>query len=269
MLNKYKEFMRKSIESDSIGAILKDSINNNELYLEFQPQVNVHNKKSLFGVEALARWKNNILGQVSPLTFISIAEENGFIRELGQYVLEESIKSAKQWTNQGYSFGHVAVNVSILELSNPYYVQNLIDLCAKYKLPHSYIEIEITESVDFNYVRNVVEVINRIADAGFKIAIDDFGSGYSNLSSLINLEVSTIKIDRSIINLLERDKTQSIIKGVVGFGNGIGSHVLAEGVESEEQVNLLKQLGCHLIQGYHYSRPLSVSGMDMYLKENY
>lgn len=269
MFNKYKEVMQKSIESGSIGSILKDSINNNELYLEFQPQVNVHNKKSLFGVEALARWKNNVLGQVSPITFISIAEENGFIRELGRYVLEESIKSAKRWYDQGYSFGHVAVNVSILELSNPLYVNNLIDLCAKYELPHSYIEIEITESVDFNSVCNAVEIINEIADAGFKIAIDDFGSGYSNLGSLIDLEVSTIKIDRSIINLLGRDKTQSIIKGVVGFGDGIGSHVLAEGVESEDQVNVLKELGCHLIQGYHYSKPLSVSGMDMYLKENY
>lgn len=213
------------------------------------------------------RWTNEKLGSVSPLEFIQYAEQNGFILKLGHYVLEEAISTAKKWLTKGYDFGRMAVNVSVVELASPGYLNNLVALCEKYDLPYSAIEIEITESMHLHSVLDSISMLKNLIKCGIRVTLDDYGIGYSNFSSLIALDYSQIKIDKSIIDTLYKPKTQIVIKSLIEMGSKIGCLVLAEGVESEKQVETLKELGCYLIQGYHYSKPVPFCSMDRMLAE--
>lgn len=249
---------------ESILRELEKSIEKGELSLVYQPQVYSKEKK-IVGVEALARWTHETYGSVPPNEFIKVAEENGFIGKLGYYILEEAIKAAKKWLNKGYNFGRVAVNVSALELLNPRYLDNILALCKKYDLPHSYIEIEITESVSLDCVKNSVNTLRKLIQSGIRVTLDDFGRGYSNFNSIIALDFFLLKIDKSLIDTLHCQKTQILIRNFMELSNELGCQVIAEGVEIQEQVETLDELGCYYIQGYHYSKPVPDHHIDKML----
>lgn len=258
--------MNRLRKDESIKQALEKSIKKGELSLVYQPQIHSTDKK-IVGVEALARWTNATFGSVPPNEFIQYAEENGFIVKLGHYVLEEAIKAAKRWQNKGYDFGRIAVNVSAIELGNPNYLNNLLALCDKYALPYSSVEIEITESTHLHSVKDSIAMLKNMIRHGIQVTLDDYGIGYSNFSTLIEVDFSLLKVDKSIIDRLHRPKTQVMMESFVEMSSKIGCHVLAEGVESEKQVEKLKELGCYLIQGYHYSKPVPYGAMELMLAE--
>lgn len=250
---------------ESIMQELENSIEKGELSLVYQPQIHSKDKK-IIGIEALARWTNDTFGSVPPNEFIQYAEENGFIIKLGQYILEEAIKTAIMWLNKGYNFGKMAVNASALELAHPDYLNQLLALCDQYELPCSYVEIEITESIHLYSVKNSLKMLRNLIRHGIQVTLDDYGIGYANFSTLIEVDFSLLKVDKSIIDTLHRPKTQLIMESFIEMSAKIGCHVLAEGVETEKQVETLKELGCYLIQGYHYSKPVTFCSMDSMLE---
>ncbi|MCC5890398.1 MAG: bifunctional diguanylate cyclase/phosphodiesterase [Alkalibacterium sp.] len=234
---------------------LKEALLNNELYLLYQPKIEMSNDK-IYGVEALLRWEHPLLGLVSPVEFIPIAEESGMINEIGYWVIYEAVRQAKEWQKDGLEL-HIAVNVSALQLEDPYFVirvKNVLDL---YEVDAEQFIIEITESVMQN-VEQANRVIKELHKIGVNVAIDDFGTGYSSLSVLNNVFIDIVKIDKSFIDhILNKENTASLVRTMIQMGKSLDFRIVAEGIESKEQSNFLKENDCEYGQGYFYSRPVS------------
>lgn len=233
---------------------LKEALLHNELYLLYQPKVKIVTGE-IYGVEALLRWEHPILGLVSPVEFIPIAEESGMINEIGYWVLHEAVRQTKDWHDQG-QFLSVAVNVSALQFDDPYFVkrvQNVLDL---YKLEETYLNIEITESVMKN-VDYASKIIKELYDIGVSVAIDDFGTGYSSLSVLNNMFIDTVKIDKAFIDhVVSRKNTASLVRTIIEMSKSMNFNTVAEGIETIEQSSFLQQNNCEFGQGYYFSKPI-------------
>lgn len=234
---------------------LKESLLNNELYLVYQPKVEMTNGK-IYGVEALLRWENAILGSVSPVEFIPIAEESGMINEIGYWVIHEAIRQAKEWQKQDM-FLHIAVNVSALQFEDPYFVTRIKNVLELYEVDANHFIVEITESIMQN-VEQANRVIKELHKIGVNVAIDDFGTGYSSLSVLNNVFIDIVKIDKSFIDhVVSKENTASLVKTMIQMGKSLNFKIIAEGIESLEQSNFLKENACEYGQGYFYSKPVS------------
>lgn len=246
-----------------IETEIPKALQEKEFSLAYQPQINTAENK-VIGVEALIRWENESLGFISPGEFIPIAENTGYIIDIGHFVIEESIKIARKWLDNEYEFGKIAINISPVELINPDIVTYLLNYTKKYQVDPSYIEIEITEGICLYSVNRSLEVIQELIERGFKIAIDDFGTGYSNFIFLIQAKMHTLKIDKSIIHDVMHPKTSSVIEGLLNFATELGYEVIAEGVEEKQQVEALSALGSYNVQGYYYSKPVSASEIEQF-----
>ena len=247
-----------------IKSKLKNSIINNELYLCYQPQINTL-LNTVIGVEALLRWNNNELGNISPSEFIPIAEHSGYIVDIGNWVLDEALKTACIWKQKGYKFNAMSINVSPIQLKISDFKENLLNTCAKYDISPFLLEIEITEGTLMDIGEDKIKVFNELRENGVSIAIDDFGTGYSSFKYLINLPFNILKIDKSLIDNIESDKNKAVIKSIVCLSKSLKYKIIVEGVETKEQVDLLLDLGCNIIQGYYYSKPLSVENFEKYI----
>lgn len=247
-----------------IKAELAFAIENGEFYLNYQPQIDAQTRK-IIGVEVLARWKNRKLGMVSPNIFIPIAEARGYMGDIGQFILKESLKTARKWLDNDYDFGTISINVSPVELSSNSYVDSLLYYCEKYDVPISKIQLEITEGVYLESIINSMSMLHTLVEKGFKISVDDFGIGYSNLSFLRKATLHAIKIDRSLIQTLDDKAGRVIVESIIGIGKKLNYTVIAEGVETEEELNLLTDMGCRFIQGYYFSKPLPVDEIEALL----
>lgn len=247
---------------------LAEALKKNEFYLMYQPQIDASTEK-IIGVEVLVRWTNDKLGTVSPADFIPMAENHGYMIELGQFILEEAIQTVKSWLDKGLDFGTISINVSPVELMNSEYTQQLIDLCEKSDFPQSVLRIEITEGVYMESISNSLGVVKELIDCGFKIAVDDFGTGYSNFSFLSQAKLDTLKIDKSLIDQTHEESGRLVVQGIVNLAKSLNYNVLAEGVETKEQVTLLENIGCHWIQGYYYSKPLVQGEMEDLLESGF
>lgn len=234
---------------------LKNSIKNNELSIYYQPQIDV-DSNNIIGIEALLRWKNNKLGYIGPQEFIAIAEKTGFIIELGNWVLENVLYTTYFWKQKGYKFDTIAINISPLQIKDKNFKEKVVNLCKKYSIPHELLELEITEGTLIDIRKERIQILEDIIKAGINIAIDDFGTGYSSLNYLTSLPVNKLKIDKSFIDNIENAKNLAVIKTIISLSEALNYTVITEGVETERQVKLLKKLGCNIIQGYFYSKPL-------------
>ncbi|PRY83226.1 putative bifunctional diguanylate cyclase/phosphodiesterase [Alkalibacterium olivapovliticus] len=233
---------------------LKEALLNNELYLVYQPKVEMTNGE-IYGVEALLRWENPILGLVSPGEFIPIAEETGMINEIGYWVIYEAVRQAKEWQKQGM-FLHIAVNVSALQFEDPYFVTRIKNVLELYEVDASQFIVEITESIMQN-VEQANGVIRELHSIGINVAIDDFGTGYSSLSVLNNVLIDIVKIDKSFIDhVVSKENTAALVKTMIQMGKSLNFKIIAEGIESLEQSNFLKENACEYGQGYYYSKPV-------------
>ena len=250
----------------SIEEQLLSALSNKEFEVYYQPKV-ASNTKSIVGVEALLRWNNPVLGNVSPDDFIPVAEHTGLIIPLGKYVLEESLRSLKQWRDSFSKEFHVAVNISPNQFRDTGLYQFIKDSLIKYELPSDSLELEITEGVLLFSNSGASEILNEFRALGIKLSMDDFGTGYSSLSYLKEYPFDIVKIDRSFVKDMETDADNAkLVAATVMMGHSLNLKVVAEGVENVEQFELLKAMGCDYIQGYFFSRPVTVDVLNDMLK---
>lgn len=258
--NKYvifHELMRNQIlERTTIEKHLRDALDKNEFVLYYQPQLDICNNK-ITGYEALLRWNSAELGFIPPLKFISIAEETQLIIPIGKWVLKEACRFIKELHNKGNSDVIVAVNISIIQILDENFVPSVLSILKESDLAPEFLELEITESILMESYNEVIKKLGLLKNAGVRIALDDFGKGYSSLSRLKQLPLDTLKIDKSFIDCIPSNLPGANLAGqIMVLGRNLGLTILAEGVEEEKQMNYLRRHECQKVQGYLISKPL-------------
>lgn len=244
---------------------LKNAINKDEFSIFYQPQINALDNK-IVGIEALIRWNNDKLGNVSPAEFIPIAEESGDIIEIGDWVFDKALSQIQAWKHKDYVFDTISVNVSPIQIKKKDFKEKLLDVCIKYDIKPSCLEIEITEGTLMDISKENIDKLNEIIANGIKVAIDDFGTGYSSLNYLVNIPVSTLKIDKTFVDNISDYKNKVLVKSIVNLAQLFKYRIITEGVETKEQIESLKDLGCNIIQGYYFSKPLPINKIEGLLK---
>lgn len=246
---------------------LRHAIENKLLKLVYQPKINIK-KQTLAGVEALIRWDDPDLGAVSPGQFIPLAEEIGVINKISDFVLETACKQHALWRAQGLMPINIAINLPPSSLAENDIVNKIMQTLSFYRIEPSYLDLEITEETFLDGDNQCLKNLEILHDAGFNIAIDDFGTGYSSLSYLLDLPVSTLKIDGSFVRKIGvSPQNDGIVNAIMTLGHGIGLQVVAECVESEHQLQFLKAHDCDIIQGYFFSQPLDADALAKYSKQ--
>lgn len=242
---------------DRIESDMQKALANGEFKVYMQPKWDIYLNR-IAGAEALVRWVRPD-GSISyPDEFVPIFENNGFIEKLDFYMLEMVCQKMHELIEAGYTVYPVSVNQSRMLLHSADYVANVRRIIEKYKLPENAIELEITESVFLDDKNNMLNTINQLKECGVRLAMDDFGSGFSSLNMLKDVSFDTIKIDREFFaESVTSERSRWILQKIVELSNGIGMEVLCEGVETEEQVSILKAIGCRMVQGFYFSKPLS------------
>lgn len=237
-----------------------------ELSLHYQPQVSLSDGK-IVGVEALLRWHHPEFGMISPCEFIPIAEESGQILLIGEWVMRTAAKAMKEWLDSGFPAMSVAVNLSAVQFHHAHLSNLVSSILDEVNLPACYFEIELTESVTAQNPVHAVETMNELSAKGIRLSIDDFGTGYSSLSYLKRFKVYKLKIDQSFIRDISIDpEDREIVKTIIALGKSLGLKTIAEGVETKEQLDYLKEQGCDEAQGYYFSKPLNVTDLEALLK---
>ena len=253
----------------SLDTGLRRAMDENQLDLYFQPQIDIQTGL-VSGMEALLRWKHPDVGIISPTEFIPVAEENGIINELGMWVLDSSCAELAKWIKAGHSDVRLAVNVSSKQLSQPDFEHQVFNLLTKHDIPGSSLELEITENVLIQDMDQVVNQLRKLNANGIRIAVDDFGIGYSSLGYLQSLPLSTLKIDRSFISGIRASSSRnSIVTAIIAMAKELGLDIVAEGVESDMQHQQLKALGCPSGQGFLFGRPMPREHVGLFLKKGY
>lgn len=247
--------LNEFLQSVEIENKLKEAIFNKSFELNYQPQFYAGNRK-LRGVEALIRWQDSPGHYISPSTFIPLAEKNGAIMPIGNWVVEESIRQYAAWHEQyGVDFV-MSINISSMQYRKESFVNDLIRILNEYHVAPSSIEIEITESILIDDFNSVSEKLKLLKDYGVRISLDDFGTGFSSLSYLKKLPIDTLKIDKSFIDTVLTDSaTRIITESIINMVKALGFESIAEGVEQEQQYRYLHAIGCDVIQGYLFGRP--------------
>jgi len=249
-----------------IDNALRGALANNEFELHYQPQLDIHSGK-IIGCEALLRWKNKELGQVSPAEFIPIAEDSGQILSIGRWVLHEAVKQMVRWRKAGLLDFTVAVNLSAVQFHHQGLLSMVQEALDENHLPAEYLELELTESLMIEDVENTIKIIDSLQQMGIKLSIDDFGTGYSSLSYLKQFKIHKLKIDQSFVQDIQTDKDDAaIVKAIITLAESLGLKTIAEGVETEQQQQFLSENGCNEVQGYLHSRPLPAKQFEAFLK---
>jgi EAL domain-containing protein (putative c-di-GMP-specific phosphodiesterase class I) len=250
------------------SAALRSAIANGGLKLHYQPQIRTTDG-AIHGVEALARWHDAVLGEVSPAKFIALAEECGLIEQIGFWSIREACRQMAEWRKAGLDIPCVSVNLSPINFQNENLAAALAEILADHGLPPEMLMLEITEGVFLNERAVAIETMNAIRKLGVGLSLDDFGTGYSSLSRLAHLPIRELKIDRSFMRDVESDPTaRAIVTTVVRVGQSLQLTVVAEGVETCGQRNLLAELGCDVVQGFLYAPALSPSAFGRWLLDH-
>jgi diguanylate cyclase (GGDEF)-like protein len=246
----------------SIEKALESAMENGELELHYQAQTDL--ERRLTGAEALVRWRNPELGQVSPLTFIPVAEESGLIIPIGAWVLEQACCQTASWLKAGFPIGRIAVNISARQLGRTGFMDGVCSALERSGLSPECLELELTETALMYSIGDCMLRLNGLRELGVSVAIDDFGTGYSSLSYLQKLPVSRVKIDQSFVHgITDRSReTLPLIRAIVDLAHGLGLTVIAEGVETEHQLEVLAAAGCDRVQGYLIHRPQPASHVE-------
>ncbi len=265
----YSSFMSKSSERHfKISNLLDYALANDEFYVHYQPQVSTLNGK-IIGVEALVRWDNVELGRVAPLDFIPIAEKKGIIGKISDLVLTQACKDIQTISPNGEGALTISVNISPNQLLSEGFIENTIQIIRSTGIDSNRIVFEITEGTFLNDIPGTVAIIEQLKAVGIKFSIDDFGTGYSSLSYLSKLPVDEVKIDKSFINdLVDDEDAYNLVKSILAVASIKQLTIVAEGVETQEQSQILADLACHLLQGYYFSRPVDVENLTKKIREN-
>ena len=251
---------RMHLENDLRNALIR-----NEFHLAYQPQYNI-SKRNIDSVEALIRWQHPSRGIVSPLEFIPLAEETGLIIAIGEWVLRAACIDAMQWRSQGHDI-QVSVNLSPLQTKTPDLVDRVRDILVKTGFPSNKLTLEITEGALMEHTKTTLTALQSLRDLQIQIALDDFGTGYSSMNYLKQLPINCIKIDQSFIRgLLQDNESQSIVRAIISLSKNLGFLVTAEGVETSNQAKTLISLGCDILQGCYFSKPIVMAEMSTFLQ---
>ncbi len=253
-----------------LGAAIGKAIERNELFLVYQPQLD--RQGQVIGAEVLLRWQSEEYGNIPPDVFIGIAEERGFIIDIGRWVLERTLEQMAHWHEAGLCdsgcFQRLAINVSPHQILSKNIVKEFAMACTGHGFKPESIELEITETGITQYSDHIIENLQALSDMGFKIAIDDFGTGHSSLSRLHHFPVDILKIDRSFVNNMESGVSDAaLVKSIIDMAHTLGFKVIAEGVEEASQLIMLMEFGCDIFQGYYFSKPVSADEFISYAKQ--
>ncbi|MGH1370570.1 MAG: putative bifunctional diguanylate cyclase/phosphodiesterase [Cellvibrionaceae bacterium] len=244
---------------------LRRAIETDQLMLYFQPQFDLQTG-SLMGMEALVRWNHPDRGVVSPAHFIPLAEETGLIVALGDWVLRTSCAQQKKWLETGKYTRKVAVNLSPRQFREKNFPSRVAEILANADLPAQYLELEITESSAMEHAGETINMMNELNAMGLSLAIDDFGTGYSSLAYLKRFPIQKLKIDRSFVSDIAVDQNDAAIaNSIISLAHNMSLNVVAEGVENDDQAELLRQRGCDMAQGFYFAKPMSVEQLDKHL----
>ncbi|KSU62188.1 diguanylate cyclase [[Bacillus] enclensis] len=260
-----RDMNEETLRKVEMEAQLRKAIAKNDLYIAYQPIIDVPNE-TLIGCEALLRWEHEEMGSVSPAEFIPLAEEAGLIQELGKWVLTGACEQLKTWMDTRLGKFYVSVNVSAIQFQHPAFVSDVKEALKVSGLPPEYLCLELTETIMLHDESYSVEVMRELSQLGIKLAIDDFGTGYSSLSYLKHLPIDILKIDRSFVrNMSDHSPDVAIVQSVSMMGRGLNLKVVAEGVETTQQLKLLKGLGCDYAQGFLIEKPMPPCKMGEFL----
>nr|WP_245581060.1 EAL domain-containing protein [Paenibacillus ginsengihumi] len=254
-----QEVRKMEIEKD-----LRHALENNQFYIVYQPKWNVKTNR-LFGFEALIRWKHPRLGIVYPAEFISIAEETGLIVPMTRWTLEEASRQCKQWLSEGVA-QPVSVNLSVRLFQTDRLVGMVLDALQSTGLEASWLELEITESMILHDVDDIIRQLEQIRAMGVRISMDDFGTRYSSIGLLNKIPLDALKLDRLFTHDLDNPDKRAILHAIMLMAKTLHLDVIAEGVEQQEHIDYLSKLGCHLMQGYYYGKPLHIDELESWIK---
>lgn len=261
-----QDMERSSQEQLSLKRDLYHAIEQSQFFLVFQPQVDATSGLAVRS-EALIRWQHPQHGVVSPDKFIPVAEDSGLILPIGDWVIREVCQQIRFWLAHEVEVPPVAINLSARQFLQEGLVERIVEILNEYEIPFSLVEFEITESVAMENAESTLLRLTTLAERGFSIAIDDFGTGYSSLSYLKTFQVNKLKLDRSFVRDIPDDANDAAISSaVIQMANSLGLEVVAEGVETCKQRDYLLAKGCHIMQGYHFSRPLSATDFMEFLR---
>jgi predicted signal transduction protein with EAL and GGDEF domain len=253
------EMNERATRRIQIESQLQHALEVGEFEVHYQPIVALPDGR-MVGVEALLRWRNAELGVVSPAEFIPVAESTGIIVPIGAWVLESACRQVKEWQDAGWSDLRIAVNLSPREVDRGDAIKSISAALSRSGLAAGFLEIEVTERVLLDDVEKAGSTFREIKNLGVRLCIDDFGTGYSSLSYLRNYPFDVLKIDRAFVHDATRHVSGvSLLRAIISMADSLGLQVVAEGVETEEQLNLLCELGCGFAQGYHFCAPLSAA----------
>ncbi|EGT4533223.1 sensor domain-containing phosphodiesterase [Clostridioides difficile] len=254
----YKE---KRLEDNMNKALEKG-----EFIVYYQPKYSLDDVNEIEGAEALIRWNSPEFGFISPIDFVPLFEKNGFIVNIDMFVFEEVCKTLNKWINKGYTPVPISVNMSRVHLYRDNFIENITDLISKYNISPEFIELELTESVVFDNLNILIDIMKKIKEIGFLISMDDFGSGYSSLNLLKDLSFDILKLDRGfLIETTDTKRGKIIISKIVEMAKAIDIKVICEGVETYEQVEFLKEIGCDKVQGYLFAKPMVLDEFEKHL----
>ena len=263
----HPDMNKELLENLFLENDLRQALDRKELILHYQPQVNLETGE-VIGVEALIRWNHHSKGMIPPGRFIPIAEETGLIIPIGNWVMIEACSQLRKWNEMGITNLRLSVNLSLRQL----YQEDLVETVARTlqltKIKPEYLELEITESMAGNTER-VISILQSLKKLGVRISVDDFGTGYSSLSYLYSFPIDQLKIDRSFItNLFSEENNKVIVSTIISMGQNLGLGLIAEGVETSEQIEFLRSYKCVGVQGFLISRPLPAKELERLLSEN-
>ena len=262
------QLQQKSSRRMQLEHALREGLDNDEFEVVYQPQIDLLSNR-VHGVEALLRWNSPRLGTVSPVEFIPVAEDNGFIIELGRWVFERACRDFHGLEQAGYQLNSLAINVSSIQFRNVNLCDEFSAAASQYGIAPDKIEIEVTERYIMEDTSQNRQVIESLRDQGFRISVDDFGTGYSSMSYLKLLPLDLIKIDKSFIDDIPSDHNDvQITLAILALSSSLGYAVIAEGIETSKQKDFLTINGCKYGQGYFFSRPLALPALQQFLTEH-
>lgn len=261
------DILNQLILDNEIESEMYEALQNRDFKVYIQPKYDFKTEK-IAGAEALIRWQHPQKGIIQPDRFIPIFEKNGFVTKIDMYVFEEICKMQKEWSKEDLQPLIVSVNQSRLHLNNPAYVDTLKSIIKKYDIDPGVIELEITESAFFCNMDIIFDITRRLHNIGFRLSIDDFGSGYSALNILKDIFMDVLKIDREFLKETSNTvRGKKIIKNIIMMSKDLGMETVAEGVETKEQVKFLREYGCDLAQGYYYAKPMPMEDFNALLQK--
>ncbi|MBR5579005.1 MAG: EAL domain-containing protein [Lachnospiraceae bacterium] len=267
----YNEKMRKkNIEEKRLENAMEKALKKGEFCIYLQPQIDMKTEK-IVSAEALIRWNSEEKGMISPATFIPVFERNGFITKLDLFVWEEAIRTLHKWQEKHMKMVPIAINLSRIDIQTEGMLEQLVEMMHKYQMDARWIKTELTESVCLESDSVIMEKMNLLNSMGFKIAIDDFGAGYSSFYLLKEMPIHILKIDKSFLEFDVRSQAKHLVvlSDVINLGKHLDLQIVMEGVETKDQVDLLKYIGCDIAQGYYYSKPVTVEEFERLLERDY